>query len=145
MQSRTVSLVGIAWNCLKTSEGCVANPGRRLLGLSAHEAGPTGTVQGPAFHAEIIDLCVPRYLQFALASETLEELMTERKISVDQVTIWRWVQRYAPELHQRGLSELRMTSPATYSSVRQFADHTPLLLHLRVLNESFHWDRVSRA
>src|SRR5947209_8580558 len=37
-------------------------------------------------------------------------LMAERNVSVDHVTIWRWVQRYAPELHQRCRSELRMTN-----------------------------------
>src|SRR5947208_6382406 len=36
--------------------------------------------------------------------------MAERNVSVDHVTIWRWVQRYAPELHQRCRSELRMTN-----------------------------------
>jgi hypothetical protein len=28
----------------------------------------------------------------------LEEIMAERNLRVDYVTIWRWVQRYAPEL-----------------------------------------------
>ena len=27
--------------------------------------------------------------------------MTERNLSIDHVTIWRWVQRYAPVLNQR--------------------------------------------
>ena len=36
--------------------------------------------------------------------------MAERNVSVDHVTIWRWVQRYAPELHQRCRSELRMAN-----------------------------------
>jgi transposase-like protein len=31
----------------------------------------------------------------------LEEIMAERGLSVDYVTIWRWVQRYAPILNQR--------------------------------------------
>src|ERR1044071_5936705 len=33
--------------------------------------------------------------------------MAERNLSVDQVTIWRWVQRYAPVLNQRIRRELR--------------------------------------
>ena len=33
--------------------------------------------------------------------------MTERGLSVDHVTIWRWVQRYAPILNQRLRRELR--------------------------------------
>src|SRR4051812_8906057 len=36
--------------------------------------------------------------------------MAERDVSVDHVMIWRWVQRYAPELHQRCRSELRLTN-----------------------------------
>ena len=33
--------------------------------------------------------------------------MAERGLSVDHVTIWRWVQRYAPVLNQRIRRELR--------------------------------------
>ena len=36
--------------------------------------------------------------------------MAERTLTVDHVTIWRWVQRYAPELNRRGRRELRMTN-----------------------------------
>ena len=36
--------------------------------------------------------------------------MVERNVTVDHVTIWRWVQRYAPELHRRCRPELRMTN-----------------------------------
>jgi DDE domain len=36
--------------------------------------------------------------------------MVERNVRVDHVTIWRWVQRYAPELHRRCRAELRMTN-----------------------------------
>src|SRR3982074_2578643 len=44
------------------------------------------------------------------ASGNLEEIMAERNVSVDHVTIWRWVQRYAPELNQRCRPELRKTN-----------------------------------
>ena len=33
--------------------------------------------------------------------------MDERNLSVDHVTIWRWVQRYAPVLNQRIRREMR--------------------------------------
>jgi IS6 family transposase len=36
--------------------------------------------------------------------------MAERNVHVDHVTIWRWVQRYAPELERRCRPELRMTN-----------------------------------
>jgi transposase-like protein len=53
------------------------------------------------FEAEIIVLCIRWYLRFALSFRNLEELIVERHLHVDHVTIWRWVQRYAPELHHR--------------------------------------------
>jgi transposase-like protein len=34
-------------------------------------------------------------------------MMAERNLNVDHVTIWRWVQRYAPELNRRCRRELR--------------------------------------
>ena len=53
------------------------------------------------FEAEIILLCVRWYLRYALSYRDLEEMMTERGLSVDHSTIYRWVQRYAPELEKR--------------------------------------------
>jgi transposase-like protein len=49
----------------------------------------------------IIILCVRWYLRYSLSYRDLEEMMMERGLSVDHVTIWRWVQRYAPILNQR--------------------------------------------
>ena len=36
--------------------------------------------------------------------------MAERSVYVDNVTIWRRIQRYAPELSRRCRSQLRMTN-----------------------------------
>jgi transposase-like protein len=49
----------------------------------------------------IILLRVRWYLRYSLTYRDLEEIMAERNLSVDHVTIWRWVQRYAPVLNQR--------------------------------------------
>ena len=49
--------------------------------------------KGRHFEAEIIVLCVRWYLRFGLSLRNLEELMAERNLNVDYVTIWRWVQR----------------------------------------------------
>lgn len=65
---------------------------------------------GRHFEAKIIVLCVRWYLRFGLSSRNQEDAMAERNLSVDHVTIRRWMQRYAPELHQRCHSELRMTN-----------------------------------
>ncbi len=43
------------------------------------------------FEAEIILVCVRWYLRSALSSRDLEELMLERRLSVDHTTIYRWV------------------------------------------------------
>src|SRR5215469_15585545 len=40
-------------------------------------------------------------VRFSLSYRDLEELMTERGLSVDHTTVWRRVQRYAPELDRR--------------------------------------------
>jgi transposase-like protein len=53
------------------------------------------------FEAEIILVCVRWYLRYALSYRDLEELMPERGVQVDHTTIYRWVQRYAPELEKR--------------------------------------------
>src|SRR5919106_1575088 len=66
--------------------------------------------KGRHFEAEIIVLCVRRYLRYSLSYRDLEQLMAERNLSVDHVTIWRWVQRYAPELDRRCRRELRKTN-----------------------------------
>src|SRR6478735_9395505 len=63
--------------------------------------------KGRHFKAEIIILRVRLYLRYSLSLRQLEEIMADRNLSVDHVTIWRWVQRYAPELNRRCRPELR--------------------------------------
>src|SRR5512141_1973634 len=66
--------------------------------------------RGRHFEDVIILLCVRWYLRYSLTYRDLEEIMAERSLSVDHVTIWRWVQRYAPELNRRCRPELRKTN-----------------------------------
>jgi transposase-like protein len=66
--------------------------------------------KGRHFEPEIIILCVRRYLRYALSLRNLEEIMAERNVHVDHVTIWRWIQIYAPELNRRCRRELRTTN-----------------------------------
>ncbi len=63
--------------------------------------------RGRHFEDVIILLCVRWYLRYSLTYRDLEEIMTERNPSIDHVTIWRWVQRYAPVLNQRVRREFR--------------------------------------
>jgi len=65
--------------------------------------------RGRHFGDEIIVLCVRWYLRYPLSYRDLKEIMAERNLSVDHTTIWRWVQRYAPELNQRVRRELKKT------------------------------------
>jgi len=63
--------------------------------------------RGRHFEDVIIVLCVRWYLRYSLTYRDVEEIMAERGLSVDHVTIWRWVQRYAPVLNQRIRREIR--------------------------------------
>src|SRR5436309_13362053 len=47
-------------------------------------------------------LCAVRwYLRYSLSLRDVEELLEERCLEADHTTVWRWVQRYGPELGQR--------------------------------------------
>jgi transposase, IS6 family len=49
-----------------------------------------------------IILCAVRwYLRYSLSLRNVEELLEERGLEADHTTVWRWVQRYGPELEQR--------------------------------------------
>src|SRR5271165_6013449 len=55
-------------------------------------------------------LAVGWYLRFSLSYRDVEELLAERGLHADHVTVWRWVQRYAPEMERRLRSRLRPTN-----------------------------------
>jgi len=52
------------------------------------------------FEPEVILLAVGWYLRFSLSYRDVEELLAERGLHADHVTVWRWVQRYAPALQR---------------------------------------------
>src|SRR5258708_23739480 len=62
------------------------------------------------FEPEVILLAVGRYLRFSLSYRDVEELLAERGLSVDHVTVWRWAQRYAPDLERRLRKRLKATN-----------------------------------
>jgi IS6 family transposase len=62
------------------------------------------------FEGEMILLCVRWYLRYALSYRDVEDLARERGLSVDHTTVFRWVQRYAPELDRRCRPYLRATN-----------------------------------
>lgn len=53
---------------------------------------------GFRFPPEVILLAVRWYLRYGLSYRDVEELLAERGIEVDHVTIFRWVQRFTPML-----------------------------------------------
>jgi IS6 family transposase len=62
------------------------------------------------FEPEVILMAVGWYLRFSLSYRDVEELLAERGLSVDHVTVWRWVQRYARELDRRLRKRLKVTN-----------------------------------
>ena len=52
---------------------------------------------GFRFPREVICVAVRWYLRYGLSYRDVEELLAERGITVDHVTIYRWVQRFTPE------------------------------------------------
>jgi transposase, IS6 family len=59
---------------------------------------PRSAFSGFRFPPDVIALAVRWYLCFGLSYRDLEELLTERGVEVDHVTIYRWVQRFTPLL-----------------------------------------------
>ncbi len=74
------------------SDGMLRSDGRPVPAM------PTSAFKGFRFPPEIIVLAVRWYLRFGLSYRDVEELLTERGIEVDHVTVYRWVQRFTPLL-----------------------------------------------
>ena len=63
------------------------------------------------------------YLRYSLSLRDVAELLDERGLKADRTTLWRWVQRYGPELEQRLRRHLKPTNKfwrvdATYVQVK---------------------------
>ena len=89
---------------------------------------------GLRFPPEVILLAVRWYLRYGLSYRDLEELLAERGIEVDHVTLHRWVQRFTPLLaeavrpvrHLAGdrwfVDETHVTVPGAWSYVYRAVD-----------------------
>jgi hypothetical protein len=53
------------------------------------------------FEGEIVLWAVRWYCRYGVSYRDLEQMMGERGVSVDHSTIYRWVQKYAPEIEKR--------------------------------------------
>ncbi len=57
----------------------------------------TSVFAGFRFPPEVISLAVRWYLRYGLSYRDVEELLAERGITVDHVSVYRWVQRFTLE------------------------------------------------
>jgi IS6 family transposase len=59
---------------------------------------PRSSFAGFRFPPDVIVVAVRWYLRYGLSYREVEELLAERGIAVDHVTVYRWVQRFTPLL-----------------------------------------------
>ena len=71
------------------------------------------------FEPEMILVAVGWYLRFSLSYRDTEELLNERGLRADHVTVWRWVQRYAPEIQRRATTQSSRRIEMNRSAMRR--------------------------
>ena len=69
-------------------------PAMRTTHRSRRSIPARSTFAGFRFPPDVIVLAVRWYLRFGLSYRDVEELLAERGIEVDHVTIYRWVRRF---------------------------------------------------
>jgi transposase, IS6 family len=74
----------------------LADSDRRETG-AVTSSGRSSVFAGFRFPREVIGVAVRWYLRYGLSYRDLEELLAERGVTVDHVTIYRWVQRFTAE------------------------------------------------
>ncbi len=57
--------------------------------------------KGRHFQRDIILWAIRWYCKYGISYRELQEMLAERGVNVDHSTIYRWVQRYAPEMEKR--------------------------------------------
>ena len=70
----------------------------RTAHRSRRSIAPRSAFAGFRFPVDVIVLAVRWYLRFGLSYRDVEELLTERGVEVDHVTVYRWVLRFTPLL-----------------------------------------------
>jgi transposase-like protein len=70
----------------------------RIAHRSQPSIPPRTAFAGFRFPPDVIVVAVRWYLRFGLSYRDVEELLTERGVEVDHVTVYRWVQRFTPLL-----------------------------------------------
>ncbi|MGC6746587.1 IS6 family transposase [Escherichia coli] len=67
--------------------------------------------KGRHFQRDIILWAVRWYCKYGISYRELQEMLAERGVNVDHSTIYRWVQRYAPEMEKNGCAGTGVTLP----------------------------------
>jgi transposase-like protein len=70
----------------------------RIAHRSRPPVPPRSAFAGFRFPPDVIVVAVRWYLRFGLSYRDVEELLTERGVEVDHVTVYRWVLRFTPLL-----------------------------------------------
>lgn len=70
-----------------------------------------GVFKGRHFAPQLSLLCVRWSCRYGVSYRDLEQMMAERGVIVDHSTIYRWVQRYAPEVEKQLRSEHDVSLP----------------------------------
>lgn len=79
-----------------------------------HPRPASSAFAGYRFPPEVITLAVRWYLRFGLSYRDVEELLAERGIEVDHVTIYRWVHRFAPEFAEAARARQHLVGDRWY-------------------------------
>jgi transposase, IS6 family len=82
----------ICWERPEQADCCHENPPPCLAPVAR------SAFAGFCFPPDVIVLAVRWYLRFGLSYRDVEELLAERGIEADHVTVYRWVQRFTPLL-----------------------------------------------
>lgn len=61
------------------------------------------------FESSLILVCVRWFCRYQLSYRDVEEMMMKRGLDVDHSTVFRWVQRFAPEINKRIRPHLKLT------------------------------------
>jgi hypothetical protein len=88
---RSPSEPGIdSWGLLRWLGGRSGEETDRVINSGSGWCAPAGY----RFPREVIALAVRWYLRYGLSYRDVEELLAERGIEVDHVTVYRWVQTF---------------------------------------------------
>ena len=76
----------------------VVGEGHAMNSFRVDSRFPATSFVGYRFPPEVILLALRWYLRYGLSYRDVEELLAERDVEIDHVTIYRWVQRFTPLL-----------------------------------------------